>query len=427
MSDMGWHNFEKIQNNSTRRGDSHTGDRNYGGSCLNVTTGTAEGMALEKVKDKDSSVDIAQIVKEHIPPWKEVELARIDIKEISGLGGSKTFRVSIREASANIIPSTVAFHSRSDLNEPLLEARNMAAGRVFASARIGPAIVTEDEEEHRWRVSEWAGESIVEEFMGPGCQSDAMGVAAVEKMTIWSHAGEFRERVGQLLGRIHRVPTDWADPFVASKPFLLSGKFPTLGCLGQKALHTQSLDDTVSVGRWERALDILTPSHALARRMVTVHGDFHCGNILIDVKNAETRLCAIDFEYANIGQAAFDLGYAFDVNKALLNNAASKRAFVQGYVEAVTTGSSDHRSPEDIENLLVDCEMAAVKAWPPNKFIGVPDTDVDTFEALVRRLAEFCSLARVPADPLKEVHAAALRQELLDKGAFTLIREWHTS
>lgn len=56
-----------------------------------------------------------------------------------------------------------------------------------------------------------------------------------------------------------------------------------------------------------------------------------------------------------------------------------------------------------------------------------PDTDADTYEALVRRLAEFCSLALVPADPLKEMHAATLREELLEKGAFALIREWHQS
>ena len=127
------------------------------------------------------------------------------------------------------------------------------------------------------------------------------------------------------------------------------------------------------------------------------------------------------------------------MNKALLNNAANKRAFVKGYVEAVTAagsssagsssaGSSGHgSSPEDIEDLLVDCEMATVKAWPPVAFVGVPDTDLNTFVALVTRLSEFCSRARVPADPLEEGRSAALREELLDKGAFALIREWHTS
>lgn len=377
---------------------------------------------------KYSSADIAQVVKDNIPTWKDVERSQIDITEVSGLGGSKTFRVSVREASAGIVPAAVAFHSRSDINKPLLEERNIAAGRVFANAGIGPTIIAEDEG-RQWCINQWGGESLVQKFMGPGCQSEATGVAAVEKMAVWSHAGEFRERVGHLLGRIHRVPTDWAKPFLASKPFLLSDKFPTLGCLGQSALQTQSLEDMppLMLGRWERAVDILHTSHALARRMVTVHADFHCGNILITAaENAEPRLCAIDFEFTNIGQAEFELGYAFVVNKALLNNAANKRAFVKGYVEAVTAGSSDHGSPQDIENLLVDCEMAAVKAWPPSEFVGVPDTDVNTYEALVRRLAELCSLARVPADPLKEVHAAALREELLEKGAFALMREWHT-
>jgi hypothetical protein len=372
---------------------------------------------------------VAQVAKEKVSTWGEFELSQIDVKEVSGLGGSKTFRVSIREASADVIPAAVAFHSRSDHSDPLLEERNISVGRVFAMAGIGPMIVAEDED-HQWCINQWGGESIVEKFAGPGCQSDAMGVGAVEKMTIWSHAGEFRERVGQLLGRIHRVPTDWAEPFIASKQFLLSGKFPTLGCLGEKALQTQSLDDMPSLmrERWEQAIDILTTSHALARRTCTVHADFHCGNILLVVaaEDAEPHLRAIDFEYTSVGLAEFELGYAFVVNKALLNSAVNKRFFVKGYVEAVTAGSSDHGSPEDIENLLVDCEMATVKAWPPSEFIGVPDTDVGTYGALVRRLAEFCSLARVPADSSKEVHAATLREELLEKGAFALMREWHT-
>merc|ERR1712187_455567 len=167
---------------------------------------------------------------------------------------------------------------------------------------------------------------------------------------------------------------------------------------------------------WGRAIDVLNTSTALARRVVTLHADFHGGNILIHdgrsvgAQKAEPRLCAIDFEFANIGQAAFDLGYSFVVNKALLHNAANKRAFITGYVEAATASSADHVNPQDVENLLVDCEMASVKAWPPSDFIGVPDTDADTYEALVRRLAEFCSLALVPADPLKETHAATLRE-----------------
>jgi len=184
--------------------------------------------------------------------------------------------------------------------------------------------------------------------------------------------------------------------------------------------------------RWGRAIDVLKASTVLAQRVVTLHGDFHGGNILIrDGKsaggeNAEARLCAIDFEFTNIGQADFDLGYAFVANKALLNSAANKRAFIKGYIDAaVTAGSSDHVSPQDVENLLVDCEMASVKVWPPSEGIGVPDTDADTYEALVRRLAEFCQLALVPADPLKETHAANSREILLEKGAFGLMQEWH--
>ena len=90
----------------------------------------------------------------------------------------------------------------------------------------------------------------------------------------------------------------------------------------------------------------------MAQKIVNVHGDFHGGNILIRSGINETAgplAVAIDFDLTNIGQAAFDLGYAFMVNKALLNNAANKRAFVKGYVDVVTAGAS---SFQDVENVL---------------------------------------------------------------------------
>eukprot|EP00928_Gymnodinium_smaydae_P084103 TRINITY_DN67358_c0_g1_i1.p1 TRINITY_DN67358_c0_g1~~TRINITY_DN67358_c0_g1_i1.p1 ORF type:complete len:391 (-),score=68.13 TRINITY_DN67358_c0_g1_i1:54-1226(-) len=387
-------------------------------------------MATSAGEGKNQSTDIAELVKDHILTWKEVDISQIEVKEVSGLGGSKTFKVSLREtsdasgASVDTVPAAVAFHARSELNNSLLEERTIEAGRAFASAGIGPKLLAEAED-RKWCINEWAGEAIVEKFAGPGCHTEATGVAAAEKLTIWSHAAEFRERAGHLLGRVHRVPTNWAEFFVASKPFLLTDRYPTLGFLGQNILHTQSLDDMppLMLERWGAAIGTLETSHALAQRTVTLHADFHGGNILImGADSAEARLCAIDFEFANVGQAEFDLGYVFVVNKALLNNSANKRAFVKGYVEAVAAASSD---PQDVENLLVDCELASVKAWPPSEFIGVPDTDVETYRSLVRRLAGFCGRARVPADPLKAEQAAALREELLEKGAFALMREWH--
>ena len=51
------------------------------------------------------------------------------------------------------------------------------------------------------------------------------------------------------------------------------------------------------------------------------------------VEDAEPHLCAIDFENTSVGLAEFELGYAFAVDKALLNSAANKRFVVKGYIE----------------------------------------------------------------------------------------------
>ena len=148
------------------------------GSSTQLSPG-AEGEAPQKAEGNNSSADIATIVKEKIPTWKDIDPTRIEIKEVSGLGGSNTFKVSIREAlgateaSADIVPAAIAFQTRSELNKPLLEERNIAAGRALAKAGIGPRNIAEDV--GKWSIVEWAGEAIVEKFMGPGSQSEAVG------------------------------------------------------------------------------------------------------------------------------------------------------------------------------------------------------------------------------------------------------------
>lgn len=388
--------------------------------CGNSTQAPPDGAAEDTTR-------VAQLAKANIPTWKDVAIAQIDIKEVSGLGGSKTYKVSTSLDS--VAPAAVAFHSLDTSNKALLVERNNAASNAFSKAGIGPALLAEDEH-NTWCIHEWGGEAMSAKFTGPGCANEAKGVAKIESMAVWSDPGEFRERVGELLGKLHGAPTDWADPFVGKRPFLIGGKYPTMGFMGQKSLQTGELDlPPLMLDRYTRALDNLKPLTALAQKTVNLHADFHGANILIHVGTNEAgagppRAVAIDFEFTNIGTAAFDLGYAFMVNKALLNSPANKRAFVKGYVDAVTAGAS---SAQDVENLLVDCELATLLAWPPSEFINVPDTDADTYEVLVKRLAEFCSRAQVASDPEKQPEADSLRQQLLEKGAYALIREWHQS
>ena len=140
------------------------------------TGDAAEGGAPEeyhpqKVEDKDTSANIAQVVKENIRAWKDLDISQIEVKEVSGCGGSKTFRVSVREASgasetlADIVPAAIAFHSRSELNKPLLEERNIAAGRAFANAGIGPRLIAEDED-FRWCINAWGEKRLSKKSQG---------------------------------------------------------------------------------------------------------------------------------------------------------------------------------------------------------------------------------------------------------------------
>ena len=55
------------------------------------------------------TANIIAIVKENIPTWKDIDPSRFEIKEMSGLSGNRTLKVSISEASADIVPAAVAF------------------------------------------------------------------------------------------------------------------------------------------------------------------------------------------------------------------------------------------------------------------------------------------------------------------------------
>lgn len=365
----------------------------------------------------------AQLAKDNIPTWKDVDIAQIEVKEMSGMGGSHTYKLST-PAALGLDPEAVAFHFRDTSNKALLEQRNVAASDVFSKAGIGPAQLADDEH-HTWCIHEWGGQAISAKFTGPGCQNEAKGVAQMESMAIWSHAGELRECVGQLLGRIHSMATDWADPFIAQRPFLIKGKYPIMGYLSQKDAQSGEMTMPADLlDKYTRALDAVKPFTTFAQKSVNVHGDFHGANILIHSganKTTGPRAVGIDFEYTNVGQAAFDLGYAFMMNKALLNNGANKRAFVKGYVSAVSSGES---SAKDVENVLIDCELATVISFPP---VDADTIDADTYEALVKRLVDLCSRAQVTDDPEKQQEAESLRNELVEKGAYTLIKEWHQS
>jgi len=70
-----------------------------------------------------------------LPGWANVEKSKIQIQDISGLGGSKTFIVSCEKAE----PLKVILHSRDlNISDAVQEKRQEKIQRILSDLKLGP-------------------------------------------------------------------------------------------------------------------------------------------------------------------------------------------------------------------------------------------------------------------------------------------------
>jgi len=254
----------------------------------------------------------------------------VELKDVSGVGGSKTFKVKAEKA-AESLPITVVLHraDEKDNMEHFFMRRMAAASQVLSDAGIGP------------RRLEMGGDWYLEEW-----DARCKGSPMPRTLEDWAN-------IGRLTARLHRVPTEWFIPFrgelIQQHPHMngvpkgshvwmwLSRWGAMQGCLMED--HALFLD-YADPGPF-------APRHPAAYRIVTVHGDMHLGN-MIDLGDA--GLGVIDLEFVCVTSAAFDLG------RALLSteSTAERSAFLSAYLEASGFLVTD----TDIHELLLDCRFA---------------------------------------------------------------------
>ena len=174
--------------------------------------------------------------------------------------------------------------------------------------------------------------------------------------------------MGQLLARIHAVPTDWFEPFrqqVCSSQPRFSDLPPdcplwtlasaNMGLSGSDGIIPQLCElERADFDAFVKAIP--APRTAEARRVVTTHNDFHPGNILWSQDG--TRLLVVDFARASVSGAVVDLWQAVQ-NIGQHLGAAGQRAFMAGYL-----GPSV--APEHVDEVLLDvqcCVFARFKTY----------------------------------------------------------------
>mmetsp|Transcript_49713 Transcript_49713/g.142679 ORF Transcript_49713/g.142679 Transcript_49713/m.142679 type:complete len:272 (+) Transcript_49713:202-1017(+) len=93
--------------------------------------------------------------------------------------------------------------------------------------------------------------------------------------------------------------------------------------------------------------------HAAAQRLVTLHGDFHAGNLLVGPSGA---LMPIDFEFTSVGPAVLDLAYAV----GFIGENSAKHHFVEAYLAARGYDAADEAG---VDLLIADCAVAVKTLW----------------------------------------------------------------
>jgi hypothetical protein len=169
-------------------------------------------------------------------------------------------------------------------------------------------------------------------------------------------------QMGQLLARLHAVPTDWFEPFrqqvCASQP-RFSGVPPdspvwarasaNAGCSKGDGIIPQ-LCELEMAGFDTFVRSIPAPRTAEARRVVTLHNDFAPCNVIWSQDRA--RLFVVDFGTASVGLAASDL-YEGCIYTGLELGAAGQRAFIAGYLGPSV--ASEH-----VDEVLLDVQCSAI-------------------------------------------------------------------
>ena len=145
------------------------------------------GAISGKAEDRDAV--LGRLCTEALPGWAGVDPSRCKVQDVSGKGGSQTYKISAH--GRGVEPRTVALHSRSGAasggaaRDPLNDVITEAAAVVFAKAGLSPPRLAYGKD---WFLELWEG-------------------------TGWPDhdAEELPAQLGKQLAAVHAIPTEWFD------------------------------------------------------------------------------------------------------------------------------------------------------------------------------------------------------------------------
>ena len=324
--------------------------------------------------------DIARFVQSMLMSWADVKVEHVRVQDVSGAGGQKTYRVahgskavafSSRESgtmhessrsrsclSAGVVSAAVV--SRQELSfcavvERQLLLRLSKASSMLAAQKIAPVRLAEGE---TWHITEWLQRGSL---YGLGVALEVKTVAAI----------------GSVLARLHSIDTIWFNEFrtrnLEQYPELSNadgsievsadGRYswcapqggmdgpmdgPILAQLPYVRVHIPYMYPGLQPV-------YVCPRHPVAARLVTSHGDFHLGNVVVagqqGAREDDVDLRLIDFDFISVGMAVRDL---VSMTTALGDaEPRMKRVFLEAYLR----GLGEPVEASSLDDLVLDCEL----------------------------------------------------------------------
>jgi len=343
----------------------------------------------KKGTDVADHVGLARIVCEALlgvkgyGVWGRLQAEDVDVRDVSGHGGSKTFILDVQEVDG-LSSKTVVMHVRPDDCGSFMMRRTEAAQAALWGAGLGPLRLASGSD---WWVESYVGPERKKEEQRKKPKPKGKGVKGPPETEEEVKRREAEDEVkhrrkGALLRRVHEVDAGWFHSFreelrgrdarlKKTPDSSLLWLYLTRGCFGvareaDEAENWFSKKSTSSDKWTEETLNRygdLTQFESripLLNSIVTLHGDYHCGNVLThkDERDAEGPLLAgvTDFEFTSAGLAILDLAYG------LPDQQKRADAFIRGYLEEARYGDAAAIDAA-LPLLREDCASARMTMW----------------------------------------------------------------
>ena len=235
-----------------------------------------EGHPIKSIEDDQEHIEL---VFKYIPAYSELSREAVQITNLSGGGGSVTWKVFCNDSEAE----PLVIHSRlvDTEKDPTVEGKMEAFQKILYENGLCPPRYVSGES---WWIEPFY-ENVPQKF------------SITQKAT--------------LLAKIHNCPTDWYTPFREQlrkyHPALQEASDHSFifGLMKSNWMRFIHLDDPY-VQKQLIKFEKIIPKTTAGKRVVSCHGDFHDANLLCNTSN---QILAVDFEFSNVSFAAYDLAF----------------------------------------------------------------------------------------------------------------------